>query len=134
MYFTVIVENDSGQKSQTSCYLPTYDVTLPNGRFQEEFITSSNPDELRAAVKIHEDSELVQNLVGLGYGKGIYGDQSVRWHDISFDDYTHIHIGYYYTVISYIVIVQPHIMHCTNYYLTNECTGIDVSHEAKLKY
>jgi hypothetical protein len=25
-------------------------------------------------------------------------------------------------------------MHCTDYYLANECTGIDVSHETKLKY
>lgn len=85
LYFTAIAENSAGMRSQTSCFLPTYDVTLPDGRFQEEFKTTSNPDQLRAAVKVNEDSEINHKMVGVGYGKEIYGDQIVPWSPVSLD-------------------------------------------------
>lgn len=93
LYFTVIAENSAGKRSKASCYLPTYDVTLPDGRFQEGFITSSNPDELKAAVRINEDSELNHRMVGVGYGKDIYGDQTIRWSHVYLQKYSHGYIG-----------------------------------------
>lgn len=93
MYFTVIAENSAGMRSRTSCYLPTYDLTLPDGVFREEFITSSNPDELKAALKINEDSEIYHKMVGVGYGKDIYGDQIIRWSDVVLQVYSHGSIG-----------------------------------------
>jgi hypothetical protein len=89
LYFTVIAENDSGQRSRASCYLATYDVTLPGGRFQEEYTTSSNPAVMRASVTVYEDSELRQTLVGLGFGKDIYGDQVINWNQISMKEQQH---------------------------------------------
>lgn len=98
MHFTVIAENSAGERSKASCDLPTYDVTLPDGRFQEEFITSSNPDALKAAVKINEDSELNHRMVGVGYGKDIYGDQIIRWSDVVLQKYRHGYISTAYTI------------------------------------
>ncbi|VDI79784.1 Hypothetical predicted protein [Mytilus galloprovincialis] len=83
IYFTLIAENNSGQRSEAFCSLPTYDVTVPGGRFQEEFLSTSNPEVLRAYVTVYEDSELQTVQVGAGYGKGIYGDQMVAWDDVN---------------------------------------------------
>ena len=85
IYFTLIAENNSGQRSEVFCYLPTYDVTLPGGRFQEEFLSTSNPNVLKAYVTVYEDSELQLVQVGVGYGKHIYGDQIVPWKLINLD-------------------------------------------------
>ena len=82
----MIAENDSGQKSEAYCSLPTYDVTLPGGRFQEQFSSTSNPDVLKAYVTVYEDSELVETQVGVGYGKQIYGDQIIPWNHIDLDN------------------------------------------------
>ena len=82
----MIAENDSGQKSEAYCSLPTYDVTLPGGRFQEQFSSTSNPDVLKAYVTVYEDSELVETQVGVGYGKQIYGDQIIPWNHIVLDN------------------------------------------------
>ena len=81
----MIAENDSGQKSEAFCSLPTYDVTLPGGRFQEQFLSTSNPDVLKGYVTVYEDSELVETQVGVGYGKQIYGDQIIPWNHIDLD-------------------------------------------------
>jgi hypothetical protein len=54
-------------------------VTLPGGRFQEEFLSTSNPNVLKGYVTVYEDSELQLVQVGVGYGKHIYGDQNVPW-------------------------------------------------------
>ncbi|XP_076076023.1 uncharacterized protein LOC143046845 [Mytilus galloprovincialis] len=85
IYFTLIAENNSGQRSEAFCSLPTYDVTLPGGRFQEEFLSTSNPEVLRAYVTVYEDSELETVQLGAGYGKGIFGDQMVLWDDVNLD-------------------------------------------------
>ena len=85
IYFTLIAENNSGQRSEVFCYLPTYDVTLPGGRFQEEFSSTSNPNVLKAYVTVYEDSELQLVQEGVGYGKHIYGDQIVPWKLINLD-------------------------------------------------
>lgn len=85
IYFTLIAENNSGQRSEAFCYLPTYDVTLPGGRFQEEFSSTSNPNVLKAYVTVYEDSQLQLVQEGVGYGKHIYGDQIVPWKLINLD-------------------------------------------------
>lgn len=85
----MIAENDSGQRSRASCYLATYDVTLPGGRFQEEYITSSNPAVMRASITVYEDSDLQQSMVGVGFGKDIYGDQVISWADVSMKEQQH---------------------------------------------
>ncbi|VDI41391.1 Hypothetical predicted protein [Mytilus galloprovincialis] len=91
----MIAENDSGQRSRASCYLATYDVTLPGGRFQEEYITSSNPAVMRASITVYEDSDLQQSMVGVGFGKDIYGDQVISWADVSMKEQQHtFNIGY----------------------------------------
>ncbi|VDI54125.1 Hypothetical predicted protein [Mytilus galloprovincialis] len=85
IYFTLIAENNSGQRSEAFCSLPTYDVTVPGGRFQEDFMSTSNPEVLRAYVTVYEDSELQTVQVGAGYGKGIFGDQMVPWDNVDLD-------------------------------------------------
>ncbi|CAG2239680.1 unnamed protein product [Mytilus edulis] len=92
LYFTVTAENDSGQKSTASCYLSTYDITPPGGRFDEDYKTTSNPSVIKASVTVYEDSELVETKVAMGYGKGIWGDQLVPWQDVELDQSTINHV------------------------------------------
>ncbi|XP_076086791.1 uncharacterized protein LOC143057371 [Mytilus galloprovincialis] len=83
LYFTVWAENSSGQKSKVTCSLLTYDISEPTGRLTADFITTSNPAVLRAFVVITEDSALTLTQIGVGYGKGLYGDQTVPWTDVT---------------------------------------------------
>lgn len=76
-------ENDAGARSRASCSIPTYDVTLPGGRFNPDYLSTSNPDVMKAQVKVYEDSPITMTQVGLGYGKMIWGDQVVAWNDVS---------------------------------------------------
>ncbi|CAG2214886.1 unnamed protein product [Mytilus edulis] len=92
LYFTVTAENDSGQKSTASCYLSTYDITPPGGRFDEDYKSTSNPSVIKASVTVYEDSELVETKVAMGYGKGIWGDQLVPWNDVELDQSTINHV------------------------------------------
>ena len=81
LYFTIWAENSSGTRSKATCSLPTYDVTVPTGRLTADFTSTSNPAVLRASVVVIEDSALSVTQVGVGYGKGVYGDQVVPWTD-----------------------------------------------------
>lgn len=72
-------ENSGGARSSAACMLPTYDTTPPTGRITAEFTTTSNPAILKASVLVHDDSNVIESFVGVGYGKGIYGDQMVSW-------------------------------------------------------
>ncbi|XP_063408918.1 uncharacterized protein LOC134692399 [Mytilus trossulus] len=92
LYFTVTAENDSGQKSTASCYLSTYDITPPGGRFDEDYKSTSNPSVIKASVTVYEDSELVETKVAMGYGKGIWGDQLVPWNDVELGQSTINHV------------------------------------------
>ncbi|KAK3612527.1 hypothetical protein CHS0354_024500 [Potamilus streckersoni] len=83
LYFTMYAENSAGIRSSVACQLETYDVTLPGGRFSADFIRSSNPTTLKASVVVIDDSKLEKIQVGVGFGKGIYGDQLVTWTDIN---------------------------------------------------
>ena len=72
-------ENKAGTGASVTCSLPTYDVTLPTGRMMAEFTSSSNPTAVKATFVGHDDSEITSAFVGVGYGKGSYGDQVHAW-------------------------------------------------------
>ncbi|XP_066289761.1 uncharacterized protein [Branchiostoma lanceolatum] len=82
LYFTVIAKNSGGGDAKVTCELPTYDVTLPGGRVTPDFLTTSHPNILRASAVAHDDSEIIQKLAAVGYGRKVYGDQIVTWHDV----------------------------------------------------
>ena len=85
MYFTLFAQNSQGSRSSVTCELPTYDITLPSGRFEAAFSTTSNPDVLQAYVVVHDDSPVVEAYVGIGYGAWIYGDQFKRFKPVSLE-------------------------------------------------
>ena len=79
LYFTVFAENSEGTRASVSCQLSTYDTTPPSGRVTAEFITTSNPTVIKASVVAHDDSVVIAAFVGVGFGKGSYGDQMAQW-------------------------------------------------------
>ncbi|XP_076085326.1 uncharacterized protein LOC143056125 [Mytilus galloprovincialis] len=83
LYFTMYAQNDAGARSMATCSLNTYDVTLPGGRFTEDFLSTSNPAVMRASVVVYEDSDIVLTQVGLGYGKDVWGDQVIPWNTVN---------------------------------------------------
>ncbi|KAJ8321023.1 hypothetical protein KUTeg_002610 [Tegillarca granosa] len=89
LYFTVYAENSAGTRARVTCSLPTYDVTIPGGRFKIDYLSSSNPETLRASVVTYEDSKLRMSHVGVGFGKDIYGDQMIGWNAINLEERSH---------------------------------------------
>ncbi|CAG2251012.1 unnamed protein product [Mytilus edulis] len=85
LYFTMYAQNDAGARSMATCSLNTYDVTLPGGRFTEDFLSTSNPAVMKASVVVYEDSDIVMTQVGLGYGKDVWGDQIIPWTSVNVD-------------------------------------------------
>ncbi|KAI8516746.1 hypothetical protein Bbelb_053270, partial [Branchiostoma belcheri] len=83
LYFTVTGTNSGGGNAKVTCQLPTYDVTLPGGRVTPDFFSTSHPNILRASAVAHDDSAILQKREGVGYGRKVYGDQIVQWHDVS---------------------------------------------------
>eukprot|EP00058_Branchiostoma_floridae_P003027 XP_002588515.1 hypothetical protein BRAFLDRAFT_79470 [Branchiostoma floridae] len=83
LYFTVTAENSGGGDARVTCELPTYDVTLPGGRVTPDFLTTSHPNILRASAVAFDDSKIIQKLAAVGYGRKVYGDQVVTWHDVN---------------------------------------------------
>ncbi|XP_078695733.1 uncharacterized protein LOC144924478 [Branchiostoma floridae x Branchiostoma belcheri] len=83
LYFTVTGTNSGGGNAKVTCQLPTYDVTLPGGRVTPDFLSTSHPSILRASALAHDDSAILQKREGVGYGRKVYGDQVVHWHDVS---------------------------------------------------
>ncbi|CAH1239174.1 HEG1 [Branchiostoma lanceolatum] len=83
LYFTVTGTNSGGGDAKVTCELPTYDVTLPGGRVTPDFLTTSHPNILRASAVAHDDSVILHKREGVGYGRKVYGDQVVPWHDVS---------------------------------------------------
>ncbi|KAI8486030.1 hypothetical protein Bbelb_361300, partial [Branchiostoma belcheri] len=83
LYFTVTGTNSGGGNAKVTCQLPTYDVTLPGGRVTPDFLSTSHPSILRASALAHDDSVILQKREGVGYGRKVYGDQVVHWHDVS---------------------------------------------------
>lgn len=79
LYFTVHVSNEAGVSVPGTCKLDTFDVTIPGGRMTEAFLSTSNPNVLKAVVTVYEDSPLTLTMVAVGYGKSIWGEQIIRW-------------------------------------------------------
>ncbi|XP_053400990.1 uncharacterized protein LOC123541000 [Mercenaria mercenaria] len=79
LYFTVYAENSAGARAGVTCMLTTYDTTEPTARITPAFLSTSNPNEIKASVLVHDDSEIIKAFTGVGYGKGSYGDQVVPW-------------------------------------------------------
>ena len=44
-----------------------------------EFATSSNPTTVKATFVGYDDSDIISAFVGVGFGKGSYGDQIIPW-------------------------------------------------------
>ncbi|XP_078616233.1 uncharacterized protein LOC144884654 [Branchiostoma floridae x Branchiostoma japonicum] len=82
LYFTVTGTNSGGGNAKVTCQLPTYDVTLPGGRVTPDFLSTSHPSILRASAVAHDDSVIRLKREGVGYGRKVYGDQVVPWHDV----------------------------------------------------
>ena len=83
LFFTMYAQNDAGERSMATCDLHTYDVTLPGGRFTEDFLSTSNPAVMKASVVVYEDSDIELTQVGLGYGKDVWGDQVIPWNTVN---------------------------------------------------
>ncbi|XP_060596420.1 uncharacterized protein LOC132750448 [Ruditapes philippinarum] len=79
LYFTVYAENSAGSRAKVACMLPTYDTTEPTARITPGFLSTSNPNVIKASILVHDDTELTKAFIGVGYGKGIYGDQLISW-------------------------------------------------------
>jgi hypothetical protein len=60
-------------------------MTIPGGRMAEAFTSTSNPSILKGVVTVYEDSSLKETLVAVGYGRGVYGEQIIRWAATSVD-------------------------------------------------
>ena len=84
LWITITARNNQGDPAFSRCKLPTYDVTLPGGRLDADFLSTSHPYKLAASAVTYDDSPMVEHLEGIGYGKDIYGDQVVAWHKVDF--------------------------------------------------
>ncbi|XP_070573744.1 uncharacterized protein [Ptychodera flava] len=86
-HFTVQATDSANNAAVATCLLPTYDVTLPEGRVTPEFHTTSRHDILRASAVVYDDSELNSQKEGVGFGFGIFSDQIVPWSDVTVGEY-----------------------------------------------
>ncbi|XP_033637723.1 uncharacterized protein LOC117298529 [Asterias rubens] len=82
LHFTVYAMNNGGGTSTATCSLPTFDVTLPTGRITPDFTSTSHPHILRASAVVYDDSVILMQKEGVGFGPEIWGDQIVPWHTI----------------------------------------------------
>ena len=64
LYFRVMAKNSMGSTSTISCELPTYDMTLPEGRITASFGSTSYPEALRGSTLALDDSVLAVQMVG----------------------------------------------------------------------
>lgn len=87
--FTVTVANDAGGQVKAVCWIPTYDVTIPVGRFTEDYISTSNPVVMRASVVVSDDSVIDLSEVSIGYGREVYGDQILPWEEVNLSERFH---------------------------------------------
>ncbi|CAH1242180.1 Hypp6488 [Branchiostoma lanceolatum] len=79
LYFTAEACNNAGLCSQATCSMSTYDNTLPGGRIDAAFLSSSNQYKLSAVAKLFDDSDISQMRESVGFGKGTWSDQIHPW-------------------------------------------------------
>ena len=88
VFFTVKATNNGGSSKEVTCSIDTYDVTLPSGRLEAEFATTSNRHVLKGKLVVYEDSGLTRSDLGVGQGKGVYAVGVRSWEPISLRDRT----------------------------------------------
>ncbi|XP_022102001.1 uncharacterized protein LOC110985344 [Acanthaster planci] len=86
LHFTVYAMNNGGGTATATCSLPTFDVTLPTGRITPDFTSTSHPHILRASAVVYDDSVILMQKEGVGFGPEIWGDQIVPWHTVDFTE------------------------------------------------
>ncbi|KAI0212798.1 hypothetical protein LSAT2_002240, partial [Lamellibrachia satsuma] len=82
LYFRVKAKNSMGLSTMTSCELPTYDMTLPEGRITADFSSTSHPELLQGSALALDDSVIVTQKISAGYGKGSHGTHIVDWQSV----------------------------------------------------
>ena len=75
----MFAENSAGTRSFINCEMSTYDSTPPTGRLHAEFTYTSNPNIIQATILVHDDSDIFETFVAIGFGTGQYGDQLLSW-------------------------------------------------------
>ena len=101
LYFTIRARNSAGGTATATCHLPTYDTTLPGGRVDAAFSSTSHPHILKASAVLHDDSVIMNRKASIGFGVGIWGDQIVSWEDIeSLERQSSGHTGKFYLSIN----------------------------------
>lgn len=86
LYWSVKGKNDQGGEAITTCSLPTYDNTLPDGRLEASYEYSSHPHKISGTLILVDDSELIPvQEKAVGFGKGMAGSEVVRWQQFSPD-------------------------------------------------
>ena len=81
LFFTVVAKNTQGLKTVLECSLPTYDITLPSGRMEANYIKTSHPNKISSSMVVIDDSALVEEqYVAVGVGEHYYGHSEVDWH------------------------------------------------------
>ncbi|KAL8609977.1 hypothetical protein ACOMHN_029470 [Nucella lapillus] len=86
VYFTVRATNNAGGKAEVTCSLDTYDVTLPQGRLEADYPSTSNRRVLSGSLVVHEDSPLIQSSLAIGEGKGLYATGTRGWQPVNLKD------------------------------------------------
>ncbi|KAK7494165.1 hypothetical protein BaRGS_00014638, partial [Batillaria attramentaria] len=88
VYFKVVATNNEGASSEVSCAISTYDITLPTGRLEAEFATTSNSHALHGSLVVYEDSEITTSNLAVGVGRGVYGGGVRVWQAVNLKDRT----------------------------------------------
>ncbi|KAK2165039.1 hypothetical protein NP493_1368g00012 [Ridgeia piscesae] len=82
LYFSVKAQNSMGLSAVTSCELPTYDMTLPEGRITPDFRSTSHRELLQGSALALDDSVIRTHQISAGYGKGSHGAQIADWQSV----------------------------------------------------
>ena len=86
VYFTVKATNNGGATKEVTCSIDTYDVTLPSGRLEADFATTSNRHVLHGSLVVYEDSALSFSNLAVGQGKGVYAVGISGWEPVNLMD------------------------------------------------
>ncbi|XP_078620549.1 uncharacterized protein LOC144887293 isoform X2 [Branchiostoma floridae x Branchiostoma japonicum] len=82
LFFTVKATNSGGGSASATCSLDYYDLSPPAGRVNPDFVTTSNPNVLKASGMAVDETPLTERKEGVGFGRGIFGDQTFPWSEV----------------------------------------------------
>ena len=81
LHWTVTAKNTQGLERTIQCQIDTYDITLPHGRMEPNYIKTSHPNKLSSSLIVIDDSPLLkEQYVAVGVGEDYYGHSLVDWH------------------------------------------------------